>query len=399
MNLCKRVHNANYYNSIYDIPKHIWNELDCENNLYFNPKYLSAIAESHPNIDFRYVVLFDDNKNAKAFATIQVVHFYLDSVQNELQSFIEQIKKLGRKFGILSKQTSFKILTCGNTFVSGEHGFFIKGNQNKQKVIKELAKSVVHLVDKENAFAYKISGFMLKDFVQESLSMTDELLEYHYHSFNVEPNMLLAIDKEWIDFNGYLAAMKTKFRVKAKKAMELSLPLEIVEINMSNLKDYLPQMKKLYKNVSSKAGFNLGTFNLESYQKLKQNLGDNYIIRGYILKQKLVGFLSGLINQNQLDAHFVGIDYKYNRKYAIYQRMLYDYISIALEKKVEHINFGRTASEIKSSVGAVPQDLTIYLRHKRHIPNKILSFFINKIQPTPFQQKFPFKAKTLVVKP
>jgi hypothetical protein len=71
--------------------------------------------------------------------------------------------------------------------------------------------------------------------------------------------------------------------------------------------------------------------------------------------------------------------------------MLYDYIEIAINKKLKTINFGRTASEIKSSVGAIPQDLTMYFRHKKSITNRILKLFLQKIQPTPFQQKFPFK--------
>ena len=71
--------------------------------------------------------------------------------------------------------------------------------------------------------------------------------------------------------------------------------------------------------------------------------------------------------------------------------MLYDYIEIAIRKNLKTINFGRTASEIKSAVGAVPQDLTIYIRHKKTIKNKILKLFLQRIKPTVFDQKFPFK--------
>jgi hypothetical protein len=387
---------AQFFKTVEAIPTEIFQELDCTDNLYFNPKYLVSLSNNHPNIDFWYVVLLNNEQKPVAFATIQVVDFILDNVQNELKGFAEKIQKIGRSLGLITNRKPFKILTCGNTFVSGEHGIFIKNNQNKQKVIKELAKSVVQLVNDEKQFSYKISGFMLKDFIHESLFMTDELLEYNYHSFNVEPNMLMQIDSDWLDFTDYLTAMKTKFRVKAKKAMERSFPLKIINIDEYNLEDYLPEMETLYKNVSSKAEFNLGSFNLSAYKDLSQNLEENYIIKGYLLNNRLVGFLSGMISGKNLDAHFVGIDYEYNREYAIYQRMLYDYIQIAIENKLEQINFGRTASEIKSSVGAEPQNLTIYFRHKNHIPNKILSFFINKIQPTPFNQKFPFKVKTLV---
>lgn len=396
MHCYKKVHNAQYYKTIADIPDETWKALGCTSNTYFNPKYLSAIAAHHTDIDFMYVVLLNDFQQPTAFATIQVVNFYLDSVQNDLQTTVEKIKCFGRKFGLLSPQKPFKILTVGNSFVSGEHGIFIKAGEPKQKVIKELAQSVVELVHNEHYFSYKISAFMLKDFVFESLPVTDELLESNYHSFKVEPNMLMQIDPEWYQFEDYLAAMKTKFRVKAKKAMERSFPLEVKIITEDNLPKYLGAMNALYKNVSSKAGFNLGTFNLEAYGALKQNLGEKYIVQGYFLNNKLVGFLSAMINQQTLDAHFVGIDYKYNREFAIYQRMLYDYVQIAINQKLNSINFGRTASEIKSSVGANPQELTIYLRHKNHIPNKMLSFFIHKIQPTPFKQKTPFKIKKVV---
>jgi hypothetical protein len=150
-------------------------------------------------------------------------------------------------------------------------------------------------------------------------------------------------------------------------------------------------MTTLYKKVADNADFNLGDFKLETYKELKKKLGKDYILKTYWLNHKIVGFLSGVINQTSLDAHFVGIDYLLNREYAIYQRMLYDYIEIAINKNLKTINFGRTASEIKSSVGAVPQDLTMYLRHKKSITNSIISLFLQKIQPTAFQQKFPFK--------
>ncbi|TCI93092.1 peptidogalycan biosysnthesis protein [Tenacibaculum sp. M341] len=391
MNFCKTVHNAQFYNSIYDIPEEIWKNLNCTNNLYFDPTYLSSIATHHPDIEFWYIILLDNHQNPIAFATVQIVNFYLDSIKNELQSFVDKIKTIGRKLRILSSEKPLKILTCGNTFVSGEHGIFIKENESKQKVIQELAKSVVHFVNVERQSKHKISGFMLKDFEKESLSSTNELLEYNYHSFNVEPNMVMHIHSDWNHFDDYLAAVKTKFRVKAKKAIERSFTLEEVIIDEHNFDEFSDQIKKLYKNVSSKAGFNLGMFNVLTYKSLKENLKENYIIKGYLLKGRLVGFLSAMINQKSLDAHFVGIDYHLNREYAIYQRMLYDYIKIAIDQKLHQINFGRTASEIKSSVGAIPQDLTIYFRHKNSIPNKILSFFTHKIQPTSFAQKFPFK--------
>jgi predicted N-acyltransferase len=384
--------NARFFSSIDEIPIETWAALQCEENSYFHPDFLKSIEKNHPEITFSYIVLVDKDCQPIAFATIQIINFFLDGIKNDLELIIRKIKNIGRKLHIIPHKKPLKLLISGNTFVSGEHGIFIKENQNKKSVIKELAKAIVHFVNADKKL--KIDAFLLKDFVNESLFITNELKNYKYNPFSVEPNMMLKIDKNWQNFDDYLSAMKTKFRVKARKAFTQSAEIKIEKVTRNNIAEQLPEMTMLYKKVASKADFNLGDFNLETYKDLKEKLGENYVLKTYWLHGKIVGFISGIINKNSLDAHFVGIDYQLNREYAIYQRMLYDYIEIAIYKKLKIINFGRTASEIKSSVGAVPQDLTMYLRHKKRITNKILKLFLQRIQPTPFQQKFPFKQLT-----
>ncbi|WP_028889943.1 hypothetical protein [Tenacibaculum ovolyticum] len=382
--------NVQYFYNINEIPNDIWKQLDCENNLYFNSKYLEALQLNNSSIKFAYIVLFNENDSPVALATIQIVDFYLDSVQNNMQSVVEWMKCMGRKLGFIPPENVFKILTCGNTFVSGEHGFYIKDNQDKNTIIQSIAKAVV---DFENLSTKNTADvFMFKDFENKS-QFTTTLYNEGYNSFNVDPNMVLHLDNNWNNLDDYLAALKTKFRVKARKAFKLSAMLKIEDVTAGRLSELFPEMTSLYKTVSDKASFNLVDFNLETYKTLKENLGDDYFLKVYWLENKLVGFLSGVFNQESLDAHFVGIDYTNNKEYAIYQRMLYDYISIGIAKKVKTINFGRTASEIKSSVGAVPKDLTIYLRHKKTIPNRILSLFLKRIQPSEFTQRHPFKLK------
>lgn len=395
MDFCRKTHNADFYASTEDIPSFIWDEFLDSSNVYLQKEYLSAIANSHKDIDFYYAVLKDENDKPIAFATIQIVDFSIESVQNHSIFSLEKWKDLIQR---LSPKQPMKILSCGNIFLSGEHGVFIANRQNKQEVIKKLAKSVVSFIDANAKLKNQVKIFMIKDFRPDSLHITDELHNLNYYSFRVEPNMIMKIDEDWNSFTDYLAAMRTKFRVKAKKAMELSATLEVVDIDANNIHQYLNEMDNLYENVSSKASFNITKFEVFSFKKLKENLKSNFILKAYFLKNKMVGFLSAVINNNHLDAHFVGLDYSKNKEYAIYQRILYDYVNIAIQKKLVYINFGRTASEIKSSVGAEPQELTIYLRHKKSFPNKFLRLFLNRIEPTPFTQKKPFKDKSLVPK-
>lgn len=389
MNFCKKNENALFFSSVNEIPNTIWDVLNCAENNYFSKEFLASIEKNHSEISFFYVILVDNEKQPKAFASIQIVDFYLNSVDNNFEDFISKLKTIARKLHIFPDKKPLKLMICGNTFVSGEHGVFIKQNNDKKNALKELAKAMLHFASADKNL--KIDAFLLKDFINESLFIADELKDYNYHPFSVEPNMVLHVNENWQDFDDYLAAMKTKFRVKAKKAIELSATIEIENVTLENIENQLPKMTELYKKVATNAAFNLGDFNLNTYKDFKEKLGKNYILKTYWLQDKMVGFMSGIINQNSLDAHFVGIDYQLNRAYAIYQKMLYDYIEIAIDKKLKTINFGRTASEIKSSVGAKPQDLTMYLRHKKSITNKILKLFLQRVQPTPFHQHFPFK--------
>ena len=328
---CKNTNTSLFFSSISEISDEIWKELNCKNNIYFHPDFLKSLEKNHPEIRFSYIVLVDSENQPTAFASLKLIDFYMNSIKNDF----EFLKDIGRKLHVFPDKKPLKLLICGNTFVSGDHGVFIKENQDKKAIIKELAESINHFVNSDKKLKKQIDAFLVKDFANESLFITDVLKEFSYHPFSVEPNMRLQINENWRNFDDYLASMKTKFRVKAKKAFQQSSSIIIKEITLENIDEMLPKMTALYTKVALNAGFNLGVFNLETYRNLKENFGDNYILKSYCLDDKIVGFISGSINQNSLDAHFVGIDYQLNREHAIYQRMLYDYIEIAISKKLK----------------------------------------------------------------
>ncbi len=205
---------------------------------------------------------------------------------------------MGRKFRVLSPEKPFKILTCGNTIVSGEHGVFIKEGQDKKDIVRQFAKAVIEYAN--TTIKEGVDAYMLKDFEKESLFITDELLEEGYNSFNVEPNMVLHLNKNWETFDDYLAALKTKFRVKAKKALQQSEALQIKDVNSVIIDEVLPKMTSLYEKVIEKASFNLGDFNLKTYKTLLQQLPNQYFVKVYFLENELVGFLSGMLNNTVL---------------------------------------------------------------------------------------------------
>lgn len=387
--LCTPTSNTVFFDDIGKIPNKIWEDLSIENE-YLKLPYLRSVQKNHSENRPYYMVIKSKEK-AIAIATLQIIDFYIDSFKSDYQNLIKNLKKFSEKLHLLKDDEKLRILVCGNPFVSGEHGISINPNADKKQILAKVVKAITELVESKKELKKTVDVFLLKDFLDQSLSYANTVKKHHYHPFSVEPNMVLSLRESWTSFEDYLSDFKTKYRVKAKRALALSESLKVVKITTENFAQYKNSMHQLYESVVKSASFNLADFNIDTYKDFLISFDKNYIIQSYFLEDKMVGFISGLINNNTLDAHFVGIDYKFNKRYAIYQRMLYDCVNIGINHQIETINFGRTASEIKSSIGAIPQELTLYVRHKKTIPNKLLKLFLQNIEPTSFQQKKPFK--------
>jgi hypothetical protein len=161
-------------------------------------------------------------------------------------------------------------------------------------------------------------------------------------------------------------------------------------MDASDLKRHKERIEELYQQVISRASFGIGYYNFEMFQSLLENLPDRYRIYGYFFEEKLIAFQSLWLHNKELEAHFVGIDYEYNFELAVYQRMLYEYIQEAIKERKSKVIFGRSAMEIKNTVGAVPVDASCYIRHKGAALNPFLSFIFKHVSPSDFHEHRAF---------
>ena len=167
--------NTFIYQYINEIPKKFWDELDCSSNVYFSSEYLDAVEKNNDHLTFFYVVLIDTKQKAIAFASVQIITFHLNAIENDLSTIVKRVTSLARKFKILPSEKPLQILSCGNSFVSGEHGIFIKNDQNKKTVLRKLAKAILKHTEK-NYKERPIDIFIMKDFVAASLTISNELI-------------------------------------------------------------------------------------------------------------------------------------------------------------------------------------------------------------------------------
>ncbi len=285
----------------------------------------------------------------------------------------------------------FRVLVLGNSFATGEHGFVFKDDVDHaiQGALLLKAIDIIEAACKEKG--NRIAATVIKDFYPHSFGISEHFNEEGYAEFFVDPNMVMTLKAEWKSFDDYLASLTTKYRTKAKAAFKKSADIELKDFDLEDLLAHREELFSLYEKVYDRADFRLGKLNGEVFSRMKENLGDAFTLKGYFLNGKLVGFQSAFKYENWIDTHFVGIDYNLNYQYSIYSRMLYEYIKMGIENGVKQISFGRTASEIKSTVGAYPIDVKCYIRHRTKTSNALLKILFSYIRPSEFSQRMPFK--------
>ncbi|MDG2498068.1 MAG: hypothetical protein P8M66_00975 [Flavobacteriaceae bacterium] len=371
------------YTSVDLIDPVVFKELDTDKNVYFSKPFLKAFELSNPQIEFKYISISDAQKNTAALALVQVINL---SVEGTLKNI--KVASLVQKFlSLFFCNEHIKIMFCGNVFLSGEHGIRSSDRVSKSEIMNQIATALDALA----ANTKPLHAVFIKDFKETSLKNTRELLNFGYSEIKVEPNMIVPLDPQWKTFEDYKNILKSKYRVKANKADSTSSDLETRLFTEHDFETYKDELQALYQNTITNASFNAQVLNLNTYIHLRASFKDDFIVKAYFLENKLVGFLTALVNKNALDAHFIGLDYELNKSHAIYPRILNDYIRIGIQKQVTSINLGRTASEIKTTIGANPLELSCYIKHKNPFLNSLIKPFFRRIKIKEFKQHSPFK--------
>ncbi len=383
-----------FYDSILAVNPFEWQTLCDRNNFFLGREYLTLLERLHkPHISMRYVIVY--KKKQPVFAVyFQVIdftaHVFGDLVAAQISDLQSKRLKLFDKY--ISKykdEVIMRLVTCGNNFVSGEHGFVY--DEIKREEAFYLLQKVTEIISKEEKLRGTISATLVKDFYAKSLPKAKLLEEDKFILFTVEPNMIVEIPQSLKNVNEYVATFSKKYRNRAKSIFKSSVAVEKRDLTVEEVKKFNKQIYKLYDNVFSNAKFKLVKLSEEYFYEMKKHFADVFFITGYFLNDQLVAFDSGYFLEDELEAHYIGFDYSINKEYDLYQNILYHFIALSIESGKKTLNLGRTASEIKSTVGAKAQDLVCYIKPQNTVSKVILKPFISFLQPTEWIPRNPFK--------
>ncbi|WP_293873856.1 peptidogalycan biosysnthesis protein [Flavobacterium sp.] len=373
------------YASLSELPTS-WDEVAVENAFLQTP-YLKVLEDSSPiNMRCYYIGIYE-NDILIGVALTQ----YLDI--NKLESFGERdqcIKTYIRNF--IFKNFSGHVLFLGNNLVSGHNSYAYKKHlsfETISKIMLEYCAEMLVFLKQKNITIHLIT---FKDFYQIEATELKKFDFKNIYEIHAQPNMILNLNTKWKSKEDYNRELTKKYRDQYKRARKKFTGIAIEELSLEKIEQNEAKIYEFYKFVAKNASFNTFILSESHFSTFKKKCPKHFKLFGYFDNHLLVGFHTIFQNGDTLETYFLGYDEKVQKEKMLYLNMLYNMTEFGIENHFKRIIFGRTALEIKSSIGAQPIMMSGFMFHKNRWINKLLPKIFPRLEPEMiWQQRHPFK--------
>lgn len=373
------------YSTISQLPNS-WDEVANE-NAFLQTSYLKVLEQSAPtNMKCFYIGVFE-NFELIGVALAQYLNL------NKLESFGERdkcFKTYVRNF--VFRNFGSHALFLGNNMITGQNGHIFNKEMDSKtigQILSKCANEITLHFKKQNI---KIHIVSFKDFYQDFAADLRKSSFSELYEFNTQPNMIFELLPQWKTNDDYVASFSKKYRDQYKRAHKKIEGIETRELSLDDIVLRENKIYELYQHVAKNAPFNTFFLAKNHFATFKKQCGNRFIMVGYFLNNELVGFHTLLLNGTTLETYFLGYDEQIQKEKMLYLNMLYNMTKFGIEKQFKKIIFGRTALEIKSSIGAKPVLMSGFIYHNNKLIDKYFDKIFPRLEPTlVWQQRHPFK--------
>lgn len=375
-----------------------WDELTKGSSVLLRRDVLQVIEEHGPeNVQPRYAMIFRDDKPVAALAA-QMVTVSGDSLRPE-----EAQDKSGKSpAGLLrkafkpatkvaGKNLRERLLVAGNLLSWGFHGIAFAPGEDHAALWPSVAEALYRIRRAE-----RLNGptdfVMVKDLTAEQSGL-ETLRRFSYRPFETEPNMVLQLDPAWNSYDDYLAALDAKYRRNAKDQLKKLTGAGCVIEPLSAVDSHGSRLHELYLAVHSNASVRLVTLPATYLPMLAATLGDDF--RCTVVKRngEILGFVTSIRDGDTAIAYYIGFDRAVAAEgLPIYLRLLHATIGDAIAWRCKRLSLGRTALEPKAALGAKPEPMSVWLRHRMPAMNWVLRGVLGAVPHHEAPERNPFKS-------
>ncbi len=319
--------------------------------------YLSALEVAQPaDMEFRYVFIYKDELLVSC-AYLQLVNYSEKNFSGNGSTFTVPLLKL------FFKIKKVRLLFCGNLFsVDYPCLHFLKEYIPFEEVIT--------VIQKINSLE-KCQLLMLKEMNLPSEKL--HILEQNgFRKYGEDLTMKLDVKSSWKSFDDYFNALTKKYRKRLKLIRQSKQAISFRRLKDEELDFYLPRIGELFRKTAARQFLKMGIIDEKYFTAMQKAYGEKFCVNGYFLNENLIAFSSHIIHPDNLEVHYIGIDYAFNEKYSLYFNILYDGVEMAIAMNMKSLELGRTAREAKACVGCRPSPSFDYL----FVSNKFTNFLI-----------------------
>ena len=193
------------------------------------------------------------------------------------------------------------------------------------------------------------------------------------------PEMAMAIPERWRSFDDYLADLPSKYRRRARRARAKLAGLERRPLSATEAERFGDSLTARYADLMARTPY--APFVVEDgyVARLKALRPDEVALTGYFDGGRLVGFSTLLCDGGEGLAHLAAVDPAYNPTHQLYLNLLLDLLDAAIGRRCRRLNYGRTATTIKSSIGAQPVQYVSFVRHTGRFRHQLLRPLVSRV--------------------
>ena len=358
-----------------------WEKVTSHDSLFLSPRYLRVLEQSGPdNLRPCYALIFRDKEPVAAVVA---------------QSVTVSAARLRRKASskVPLDRLEEKMLVCGNLLSWGMHGISFAPNVDHTPLWPAVAEAIYRLRRVDKLFG-DTAFVMIKDVTDAYASSATALSRFSYRELETEPNMVLDIAPQWKTYDDYMAGLTSKYRKQAKQIEKdvTAAGAVVEEIKSDAVARHAEELHALYLQTHKNARLRLVTLPVSFLPTLAAQLGDDMKFTILRKDDTLLGFVTTVKDGETAVGYYIGFDRKANADFPIYFRLLQAVVDHAIAFGCKRLSLGRTALEPKARLGARPDPMRVWIRHRIPMLNLIVRGLLHTIDDhDEAPQRNPFK--------
>jgi hypothetical protein len=284
-----------------------------------------------------------------------------------------------------------RMLVAGNLLSWGFHGIGFSSAESPAQLWPGIAEAL-YRIRRAERLTGQTNFVMVKDVTANQTGL-EALHPFSYRPMETEPNMVLQMAPGWRSYDDYLAALDAKYRRNARDQMKRLSAAGCVIETLVDLEPHASRLHELYLAVHGNAPVRLVTLPQRFLPALARAMNQNFRCTIIRRDSAILGFVTSIRDGDTAVAYYIGFDRQAAAEgLPIYLRLLHATVAEAINWGCKSLSLGRTALEPKAALGAKPQEMSVWLRHRVPALNWLLRGLLNGIPHADAPERNPFKS-------